>query len=90
MKRLICFIRGIKTFFECGSYIPHIYSDTVTEAIIGATENKFRVMDNYEHKKGETVYTKAALICSTCKTCGHKEYSWHPSYKKWLEMNEEK
>lgn len=88
-NRIKCIVNGFKTFFETGVYIPHVYTENVTEAIIGATETSFRVLDSYEHQKGERIYPKAALIKSTCKICGHVEYSWFPSYKRWLEMNQE-
>jgi hypothetical protein len=69
-------------------WVPHIYTCEYEKAIIIATDNSFRVSDNYNHKPNETVYENACLITYTCKECGHKSYAWYHNWDERYKMEE--
>ncbi len=79
MKRLLCYIKAIPLWLRSGYFVPHLYESTFEDAIIIATENGFRVADNYEHSKEETVYKNAVLEKCKCIYCGHKTLAWYAS-----------
>ena len=79
MKRLLCYIKAIPLWLRTGYFVPHLYETTTEDAIIIATENSFRVADNYNHSKEETVYPKAVLERYKCVFCGHEELAWYAS-----------
>lgn len=77
-KSIKCYIIAIIEFFQHGSFIPHVYKDVESKkAIIIATENNFRVSENYEHVTNETVYPGALLVTSRCVCCGKEIKSWY-------------
>ena len=76
-KRIECFIRGIDCFIKHGAFVQHFYKEVEeTPAIIIATENSFRVSDNYQHESSETVYPNATLVKCECIRCGHIMFEW--------------
>ncbi len=79
MKRLICWFKAIPLWLRSGYFVPHLYESTFEDAIIIATENSFRVADNYEHSKEETVYKNAVLVRCKCMDCGHEIQCWYAS-----------
>lgn len=77
IKSIKCYIKAIFGFFEHGVYIPHVFRDEEkTKGIIIATDNSFRISDNYEHAKNEKVYKNALIIKSRCICCGKEDISW--------------
>lgn len=79
MKKLRCWLSAIPLWIRTGYFVPHLYECTHERAIIIATENGFRVADNYEHTPDETVYPNAVLERGKCVFCGHEELSWYES-----------
>jgi len=77
MKRLICWIKAIPLWLRTGLFVPHLYEATTEDAIIIATDNSFRVSDNYNHSDDEVVYPHAVLERCECVFCGHKTSSWY-------------
>lgn len=78
MKRLWCCLRAIPYFLRSGIWCPHVYSDTdKSEGIVIASDNSFRVSNNYTHTDAERVYPKATIIRSKCIYCGKEDISWY-------------
>ena len=76
IKRIKCFLNGVIAFIRCGEFIPHLYIEEESPAIIIATDSSFRVSDNFQHERGETVYPNATLIHYKCKYCGYESLAW--------------
>lgn len=74
--RIKCFIIAIIDLIRYRVYSPHFYTQTEEPAIIIATDNSFRVSDNYQHTPNETVYPNSTLLHCKCKYCGHEMLSW--------------
>ena len=78
LKSIKCYIVALIDFFKHGCFVPHIYKDVeCKKAIIIATEDSFRVSDNYEHTANESVYPGALLVTSKCVCCGKEMQSWY-------------
>lgn len=86
--KIKCLLRGIKSLFVCGEYIPHIYIDEARKTIIIADEGGFRESDNFCHRMGEKVYPNACLITSVCSCCGKVEKGFYKNYDVWKRMND--
>lgn len=81
-KRIECFIRGVIGYIRHGAFVQHLYEETREPAIIIATENSFRVSDNFQHEPNETVYKNATLINLKCIRCGHTISEWEDNDEK--------
>ncbi len=79
MKRLRCWIKAIPLWLRTGLFVPHLYESTFEDAIIIASDNGFRVADNYNHSSDEVVYRNAVLERCQCVFCGHKTMAWYES-----------
>jgi hypothetical protein len=79
MKRLICYIKAIPLWLRTGLFVPHLYEATTEDAIIIATDNSFRVADNYNHSEDEVIYPNAIVERCKCVFCGHKTMAWYAS-----------
>lgn len=79
MKKILCWFKALPLWFRTGLFIPHLYEATYEDAIIIASPDKFRVTDNYEHSKEETVYPNAMLERCKCVRCGHEVLAWYAS-----------
>lgn len=77
-KRIKCFLIAVIDFFKYKSFMPqHIFVTEKEEpAIIIATDNSFRVSDNFQHSPEETVYPNATLIHCKCERCGYVTFLW--------------
>ena len=81
MKKLICWIKAIPLWLRTGEFVPHIYECCYEKAIIIATDNSFRVADNYQHTANETVYKDACLVRYKCIHCGHEDLAWYSNFE---------
>ena len=86
MKCLRCWIKAIPLWIRTGYFVPHLYEATYENAIIIAKPNGFRVADNYEHSKDETVYPKAVLERCKCVFCGNETLSWYANKEEMERM----
>lgn len=78
LKIIKCYIKAVLGFFKHGVFIPHIFRDVdCKKSIIIATDDSFRVSDNYLHEPNETVYPDALLVTSRCICCGKETQRWY-------------
>ena len=77
-KRCRCYIRAVIDYFKhgCFAIVRNYMIIEEIPCIIIATDKSFRVSDNYQHTKDETVYKNATLTRSKCIYCGAEELSW--------------
>ena len=81
-KKIECLKIAISDYLKHGTWVQHLYEEVEeTPAIIIATENSFRVSDNYQHEPNETVYPNATLIRCRCVRCGHEMFEWKNNNK---------
>ncbi len=78
MRKLICYLKAIPFFIRSGVWCPHRYKEESKETgIVIATDNSFRISDNFLHSNKEIVYPKATIIRSKCVHCGNEDISWY-------------
>lgn len=78
VRILKCYFIALIEFFKYGSFVPHTFRDVeCKKTIIIATDDSFRVSDNYRHEENETVYSNALLVTSRCSCCGKEIQSWY-------------
>lgn len=75
--------------FRCLRRGYHVYIDNEewTPAIIGASENSFRILDgitNDKRRKGEKIYLNAGYKTLKCRYCGREETEWIKDIRKKL------
>lgn len=86
MKYLICWLKAIPLWLRTGEFVPHLYESTYEPGIVIATENGFRISDNYTHTPAEVVYKDACIERYKCIYCGHEEIGWYRSFSEKEEM----
>lgn len=78
MKIIKCYVIAFIEFIKHGVFIPHVFRDVECKnAIIIATDDGFRVSENYTHDPNETVYSGALLVTSKCTCCGIETQRWY-------------
>ena len=78
MKIIKCYIIAFVEFIMHGNFSPHVFRDVeCKKTIIIATDDSFRVSENYIHNQNETVYPGALLITSRCVCCGKETQRWY-------------
>lgn len=82
LGKIYCCSKAIKDLIIHHVWIPHVYTQSLSEAIIIATDKSFRISKNYFHNSNERVYPKAGLITYKGIYCGHTEYGWVSNFPK--------
>lgn len=78
LKIFKCYIKALKEYFQHRVFIPHTFRDVECKKTnIIATNDNFRVSENYQHEPNETVYPGALLVTSRCICCGKEMQSWY-------------